>query len=49
MIIISIDFMATDTIIVISIDIEVIARLSAYGMVQECWYIVFLHKMHGLP
>ena len=36
MIIISIDFMhmATDTIIVISIDIEVIARLSAYGMVQ---------------
>ena len=34
MIIISIDFMATDTIIVISVDIEVIARLSAHGMVQ---------------
>lgn len=34
MIIISIDFMATDTIIVILIDIEIIARSSAYGMVQ---------------
>ena len=34
MIIISIDFMATDTIIVISIEKEIIARLSAYGMVQ---------------